>query len=536
MVAYTHERKNASACVHCQQSDVRFDGENTEGATERASVTHITERTLSAVQDLARLGLSVIPINQGEKRPHIRWKKYQRKAASVDQLQRWHEEFAGCSWAIVWGAVSGNVMAVDVDSESARQWCEDQGGFNETPPVWFKTGDGWQYLYRLPDELKHSRKVHLSDELHFLINGQYSVIPPSIHKTGKQYQWQSAPPTSLDDIPLAPQWVLDLITGQIQSPKEPMRRPDSITRTNTPNPSMKASNPAQDRSDSARPAVPENFATNPRLRKSDGDQWLMSSTFAKGSRNSAFFARAIILRLAGLDQKEAERHLDQWRQKHTTPVYGSLPGEAEHPSETLAAVYEEGYGLTAQGLRKSINTDGERMPDRFADELVSLLPSPRKRGERQNYPLFFSVAKILEVLYQRRIMKPTAITHAEMAKLAGISPDQIAKVAPFLEEIGIKSTVRIGRSTVSSYGLKGVQVNSQNLIGRLASWRGYKRDWKKVCRFLWRHFRSLMLSVQRRLKDVWACLTRTWQAEPLGLAVVAVSGSGGAGFNRGPPS
>ena len=532
MVAYTHERRNASACVHCQQSDVRLDGENTEGATERASVTHITERTLSAVQDLARLGLSVIPINQGEKRPHIRWKKYQRKAASVDQLQRWHEEFAGCSWAIVWGAVSGNVMAVDVDSESARQWCEDQGGFNQAPPVWFSTGRGWQYLYRLPPELANTSKSKPHEELDFLTSRCYSVVPPSIHKTGKQYQWQSKPPTSLDDIPFAPQWVLDLITGKLEPPKEPMSQPDSITRTNTPNPSTKASNPAQDRSDGACPAVPENFATNSRLLKSAGYQWLMSSTFTRGSRNSAFLSLAIILRLAGLDQNKAAHELDQWRQKHTTPVY-----EANEAEDVLDCLYRTGYGLTVQGLMKSINADGDQMPDKFTDELVRLLPSTsRKRGERQNDPIFVSVARIIEVLYQRRIMKPTPITHDQMARFTGLSPDQVAKVAGFLEEIGIKSNARIGRSTVSLYNLNSITSRSELLIEQLARWRAYRIHWKAIRKFLWGRFKNLMRAVLSHLNNVWNWITSTWQGETRQLAAVAVSGSDAGWLNRGPPS
>ena len=524
MVAYTHERRNASACVHCQQSDVRLDGENTEGATERASVTHITERTLSAVQDLARLGLSVIPINQGEKRPHIRWKKYQRKAASVDQLQRWHEEFAGCSWAIVWGAVSGNVMAVDVDSESARQWCEDQGGFNQAPPVWFSTGRGWQYLYRLPPELANTSKSKPHEELDFLTSRCYSVVPPSIHKTGKQYQWQSKPPTSLDDIPLAPQWVLDLITAQMHG-----------NSTSAPNPSPKAKNPAKDRSQSTRQPVPENYATNPRILDADGYQLLSSSTFGQHSRHHAYLSHAITLRLSGLDQDKAQRVLDQWRQIHTTPVYGSLSDEAKAPSEVLAAVYENGYGLTVDGLMQAIDVNGERMPEALASELVSLMPKSRKRGERRNDPLFISVARIIEVLYQRRIMKPTPITHDEMANLTGLSPDQVAKVAGFLEEIGIKSNARIGRSTVSIYNLNNLTARPQLLIKQLARWRGYRIHWKAICKFLWRRVHDLMRAVLSHLNNVCNWITSTWQGETRQLAAVAVSGSGGAGFNRGPP-
>ena len=45
MVAYQHKRENASTCVHCRLSDVKLDGESTEGARERASVTRITKRT-----------------------------------------------------------------------------------------------------------------------------------------------------------------------------------------------------------------------------------------------------------------------------------------------------------------------------------------------------------------------------------------------------------------------------------------------------------------------------------------------------------
>ena len=485
-----------------------------------------TAAARTAVQDLSRLGLSIVPIIPGLKHTPMKWKRYQHKAATVDQIQRWYEKYPGYNWGFVAGSVSENVMSVDVDSAAAFKFCEDQGGFIESQSVWFSTGRGRQYLYRLPPELADLPRSKPHDDLDFLTKG-LAVLPPSIHhKTGKQYTWQSKPPTSLDDIPFAPQWVQDILTGQL----EPQRRTDSIDSTNTPNPSTAASKPAKNRAQSTRRAVPENYPVNPGMTSQAGYRRLMTRTYNKGSRNSAATSLVSTLRLSGLSQEDTMNTLDQWRQDHTKPLY-----PASEAREVVKCVYENGYGLTVWGLQKSISSDGQRMPENEALALVQSMPSYRNRI-RKNQPLFVSVGKILELLYDCRVFKPLALPHHELAEAAGITVDQVAKVAGFLTEIGVKGMRQAGSSMVSTYCLSSINVNNTTIIKQFTRWFGYKRHWKKLRYFLWKNFQRLMRDILRHLNDVWNLITATLLGETRQLAVVAVSGSDAGWLNRGPPS
>jgi hypothetical protein len=147
-----------------------------------------------------------------------------------------------------------------------------------------------------------------------------------------------------------------------------------------------------------------------------------------------------------------------------------------------------------------------------------------------------SIGKILEVLYRQRVLRPTAITHAEMARLTGITESRVSKVTDFLSVIGVRTTTRRGSSTVSTYNLRGLNTPTPQLIKRLAWWRGYAVPWKVLASRLWRHVRSLMRAVLSHLNDVFNWLSATWQGEivvaAIGFQEVACEGVSG----RAPPN
>ena len=103
------------------------------------------------ILDLVDLGFSIVPVKTRTKEPCLRWERYQHERATREQIEQWQQDFPGCSWAAVWGAVSGGVIAIDIDSPAAFGWCQRQGGFNQRWPVWYETGRGWQYFFRVPE-------------------------------------------------------------------------------------------------------------------------------------------------------------------------------------------------------------------------------------------------------------------------------------------------------------------------------------------------------------------------------------------------
>ena len=465
------------------------------------------------ILELVDLGLSLIPIKRGAKKPPVRWKRYQDKAATREQVEKWQETYPGCNWAAVWGAVSGGVIAVDIDSAAAFGWCQKQGGFNRRWPTWYKTGRGWQYLFRLPAELADIRGVNPHSGVEIRCNRQYSVLPPSIHPSGKAYEWKR-----FGKIPYAPRWIVDILTGEATQEAAtsvtPQQRPaQKITR-----PSQKTTH---------RTRRPQDIGRNPRLLKSEGYRWLWKRTFPEGSRHNACFSHVDLLRGAGLSEDEALYKIDQWRNKCTYPVYSE--GEAR---AVVECTYRIGYGITVEGLRKAYDVNGEQMPEGIALDLVRAFPSLRSHGKRQNVPMMETVARVLIALYKQHVMKPTTYSHVQLVQLARCKESQVARIAGFLSEIGVRTTKRIGSSTVSVYSLNSLRTPPPTLIHMFVRWRGYQEDLKLVVWRWWRRLHELLAQLQRYLSDVFDSLSATLTgelAESTGCLVYATS------TTRGPP-
>jgi len=69
---------------------------------------------MQAVHESLDRGWNLIPVGK-DKKPLIKWKKYQTTRTTHNQIDRWAEQFPGCSWGLVCGAVSGSLHVVDFD-------------------------------------------------------------------------------------------------------------------------------------------------------------------------------------------------------------------------------------------------------------------------------------------------------------------------------------------------------------------------------------------------------------------------------------
>lgn len=187
------------------------------------------ERILSALYDYVDLGLPVIPLcshdhrgysarhiskcNQAGKVPLIKgWQTHEN--TTHEQVRSWIKEFKNINIGLPLGHASGYV-GIDVDGEVGEEllWEMSKG---DLPDTWeYTTGAGRRLLYAIPVGLQTKKFTNAGDGEHqecsILAFGQQTVLPPSIHHTGKIYEWIEGHSPEDIDCAMAPKWLIDLV-------------------------------------------------------------------------------------------------------------------------------------------------------------------------------------------------------------------------------------------------------------------------------------------------------------------------------------
>lgn len=99
---------------------------------------------------------------------------------------------------------------------------ELEGRYSALPPTLTQTtGNGRHYFFRMPESqpIKNSVKG-FANGLDIRGTGGYVVAPPSVHATGRAYQWDNVPSLDRSLMSEAPTWLLELIS-------QPPARPQS---------------------------------------------------------------------------------------------------------------------------------------------------------------------------------------------------------------------------------------------------------------------------------------------------------------------
>jgi hypothetical protein len=187
-----------------------------------------------ALQYLSK-GFSVIPLNSPRtifgrhtqkefndrcKRPTIKgWKEFQNRHPTPAEINDWWEQWPDANIAIVTGKIS-NLVVFDIDKQDATEYAEEEGGF----PITVKaiSGKGYHVYVQYPDfEVRNSANTDLG--LDIRADGGYIVAPPSIHGSGRQYEWAEG--YSIHEIDPAPleQWMQDYLKQQASSSSKPVK-------------------------------------------------------------------------------------------------------------------------------------------------------------------------------------------------------------------------------------------------------------------------------------------------------------------------
>lgn len=165
---------------------------------------------------LKRLNWNIIPVGE-DKKPLIKWQKYQNERMSKRELKRLFNQFPKANLAVITGRIS-NLIIVDIDPR--------HGGtcnlFENIKTVKSKTGgDGFHYFFKYKEGIKN--KANIKPGIDIRGEGGYAILPPSLHQSGNRYKWIVAPDTEIEIAEL-PESIKQLLVDE----KKPRRNKRSF--------------------------------------------------------------------------------------------------------------------------------------------------------------------------------------------------------------------------------------------------------------------------------------------------------------------
>jgi putative DNA primase/helicase len=171
------------------------------------TVANDQSQVLQAALDYRQRGFSLIFCDRGSKKPlNKSWQHLQKTQPTEVEIRAWDQAWPGANVAIITGAVSGLVV-LDVDGPEGIETIKQK---HLPPTPCASTGNGFHYYFKHPGfEIRNF--VRKAPGLDLRGDGGYVVCPPSIHASGRQYEW--CPGLGLDEVDLAemPEWLVELV-------------------------------------------------------------------------------------------------------------------------------------------------------------------------------------------------------------------------------------------------------------------------------------------------------------------------------------
>lgn len=161
---------------------------------------------------LAKRGMAVFPCLPSNKLPMT---EHGCKDATTDPetIEALFGERPDCNIAIATGSASG-IFAVDVDGVDAeaelRRLEAEHGALPKTVEV--ISARGRHLYFKVPDLPVRNSASKIAVGIDVRGEGGYVLCPPSIHPSGKRYEWSV---DSASAFAAAPKWLLDKITSPV---------------------------------------------------------------------------------------------------------------------------------------------------------------------------------------------------------------------------------------------------------------------------------------------------------------------------------
>ena len=125
---------------------------------------------------------SLVPMDIN-KQPLIKWNEYQDRCATVEEVESWLSNPQCVGVAVVTGKIS-DITVVDIDPRH-------EGNVNlfgdEKYPHSKTGGDGRHYFFKYDPNIPNG--ITIMPGVEIKNDGGLIILPPSLHKSGKQYEW-----------------------------------------------------------------------------------------------------------------------------------------------------------------------------------------------------------------------------------------------------------------------------------------------------------------------------------------------------------
>lgn len=136
-----------------------------------------------------KAGLCVLPVHPFSKRPCMsNWQKYITQRPTEEEVTKWFTALSGVGIGVVTGKISGLVV-LDIDTRYEENV---EALFDKYPTnLIARSGSGGYHLYyRYPDKVNHiPNAVNIIEGVDLRADGGFIVLPPTVHASGKAYEW-----------------------------------------------------------------------------------------------------------------------------------------------------------------------------------------------------------------------------------------------------------------------------------------------------------------------------------------------------------
>lgn len=195
------------------------------------------------------LGFQIVPAAEPKdgkswKRPIVKWRELENQQVSKEHFDRWFgpngEHLRRQNIGIICGKASSRIFIVDLDlhkNVQAKAWWQSvvdkQRRAGDLETVWQTTGGGGiQILFRAPESwtpptIKTSIGVDIRGQ------GGFAILPPSLHESGRRYEWAEGHEPWNFEIADAPDWLCEEIDALARNYGN-LTQTDPVTRTESP--------------------------------------------------------------------------------------------------------------------------------------------------------------------------------------------------------------------------------------------------------------------------------------------------------------